>query len=67
MKDETLNKLRIFERSVDARNKAKRVITELKPIAEEAAKEVEQTAESVGKIVAEVEKVTGWRAFFCCK
>ena len=61
MNDETLAKLRKFEADVKAKKtQASRVITELKPIAEDAA-------EAAEKVVEEVQKVKGWRALFCCK
>lgn len=57
MNDETLAKLRKFEADVKAKKtEAKRILTALPPIAEEAE-----------KVVEEVQKVKGWRALFCCK
>jgi len=67
MNPEQLQKLRVFEEATKARNQAKRVITSLEPIAEEAAQNAKETVEAVEKLVVEVEKATGWRVFFCCK
>ncbi len=69
MNPEQLDKLRIFESGVKARNEAKRVITSLEPIKEQAEQVVEDALENVknaGKVVEAVEKATGWRLFFCC-
>lgn len=64
MKDETLLKLRQFEESVKTKNaEVKKILTSIP----EAVEEVQEAAQAVEKVVAEVVPVVkGWRALFCC-